>query len=172
MSDARDLLRRTAEIAADYVESLGERPVFPRITPEQLREALGGPLPEEPLDPERVIEELAAAAEPGVVALGSGRYFGFVIGGAVPAALAADWLTSTWDQNAGLYAGGPSASVVEQIVAGVAPRAARAPGGGLDRIRHRHADGARHRTGGGALPRARRGRLGRRPPTASAARRR
>jgi glutamate/tyrosine decarboxylase-like PLP-dependent enzyme len=116
MSDARDLLRRTAEIAADYVESLGERPVFPRITPEQLREALGGPLPEEPLDPERVIEELTAAAEPGVVALGSGRYFGFVIGGALPAALAADWLTSTWDQNAGLYAGGPSASVIEQIV--------------------------------------------------------
>jgi glutamate/tyrosine decarboxylase-like PLP-dependent enzyme len=116
MSDARDLLRRTAEIAADYVESLGERPVFPRISPEQLREALGGPLPEEPLDPERVIEELAAAAEPGVVALGSGRYFGFVIGGAVPAALAADWLTSAWDQNAGLYAGGPSASVIEQIV--------------------------------------------------------
>jgi glutamate/tyrosine decarboxylase-like PLP-dependent enzyme len=116
MSDARDLLRRTAEIAADYVESLGERPVFPRITPERLREALGGPLPEEPLDPERVIEELAAAAEPGVVALGSGRYFGFVIGGALPAALAADWLTSAWDQNAGLYAGGPSASVIEQIV--------------------------------------------------------
>ncbi len=116
MSDARDLLRRTAEIAADYVESLGERPVFPRISPEQLREALGGPLPEEPLDPERVIEELAAAAEPGVVALGSGRYFGFVIGGALPAALAADWLTSAWDQNAGLYAGGPSASVIEQIV--------------------------------------------------------
>ncbi len=45
MSDARDLLRRTAEIAADYVESLGERPVFPRITPEQLREALGGRCP-------------------------------------------------------------------------------------------------------------------------------
>ncbi len=115
MSDARDLLRRTAEIAADYVESLGERPVFPRITPEQLREELGGPLPDEPLDPERVIEELAAAAEPGVVALGSGRYFGFVIGGAVPAALAADWLTSTWDQNAGIYPIGPSASVVEQV---------------------------------------------------------
>jgi glutamate/tyrosine decarboxylase-like PLP-dependent enzyme len=115
VTDSRELLRRTAELAADYVESLGERPVFPNVTPEQLREALGGPLPEEPLPPGQVVEELAAAAEPGVVALGSGRYFGFVIGGALPAALAADWLTSAWDQNAGLYVGGPSASVVEQV---------------------------------------------------------
>jgi glutamate/tyrosine decarboxylase-like PLP-dependent enzyme len=115
MSDARDLLRRTAEIAADYLESLGERPVFPQVTPEELRAALGGPLPEEPVDPEQVLEDLAAGAEPGVVAMGSGRYFGFVIGGALPAALAADWLTSAWDQNAGLYVGGPSASVVEQV---------------------------------------------------------
>jgi glutamate/tyrosine decarboxylase-like PLP-dependent enzyme len=115
MSDARDLLRRTAEIAADYLDTLEERPVFPAVSPEQLREALGGPLPEEPLDPERVLTDLAAGAEPGVVAMGSGRYFGFVIGGALPAALAADWLTSAWDQNAGLYVGGPSASVVEQV---------------------------------------------------------
>jgi glutamate/tyrosine decarboxylase-like PLP-dependent enzyme len=115
VSDTRELLRRTAELAADYVESLGERPVFPDVTPEQLREALGGPLPDEPLPPEQVVDELVSAAEPGVVALGSGRYFGFVIGGALPAALAADWLTSAWDQNAGLYVGGPSASVVEQV---------------------------------------------------------
>ncbi|HZE29348.1 MAG TPA: aminotransferase class V-fold PLP-dependent enzyme [Gaiellaceae bacterium] len=115
MSDSRELLRRTAEIAADYVESLGERPVFPDVTPEQLREALGGPLPQDPVEPEQVVDELVAAAEPGVVAMGSGRYFGFVIGGALPAALAADWLTSAWDQNAGLYVGGPSASVVEQV---------------------------------------------------------
>jgi glutamate/tyrosine decarboxylase-like PLP-dependent enzyme len=115
MTDSRELLRRTAELAADYLASLGERPVFPQVTPDELRDALGGPLPEEPLDPGQVVDELAAAAEPGVVALGSGRYFGFVIGGALPAALAADWLTSAWDQNAGLYAGGPSASVVEQV---------------------------------------------------------
>ena len=115
MNQTRDLLRRTAELAADYIESLGERPVFPDVDPERLREALGGPLPEEPVLPQTVVSELAAAAEPGVVALGSGRYFGFVIGGSLPAALAADWLTSAWDQNAGLYAGGPSASVVEQV---------------------------------------------------------
>jgi len=115
VSDTRDLLRRTAELAADYLDTLGERPVFPDVTPEQLRAALGGPLPDDPLPAEQVVEELVAGAEPGVVAMGSGRYFGFVIGGGLPAALAADWLTSAWDQNAGLYVGGPSASVVEQI---------------------------------------------------------
>jgi glutamate/tyrosine decarboxylase-like PLP-dependent enzyme len=115
MDDARRLLELTASIAADYVESLGDRRVFPDVTPEELRATLGGPLPEEPLDARQVVTELAAAAEPGVVAMGSGRYFGFVIGGALPAALAADWLTSAWDQNAGLYVAGPSASVVEQV---------------------------------------------------------
>ena len=114
-SDVRDLLRRTAEIAADYVESLDERPVVPPVTPEQLREALGGPLPENPVDADRVLTDLVERAEPGVVAEGSGRYFGFVIGGALPAALAADWLTSAWDQNAGIYPIGPSAAVVEQV---------------------------------------------------------
>jgi glutamate/tyrosine decarboxylase-like PLP-dependent enzyme len=115
MDDVRALLEATAAIAADYVESLDDRPIFPDVTPEQLREALGGPMPEQPIPAQQVVAELAAAADPGVVALGSGRYFGFVIGGALPAALAADWLTSTWDQNAGLYVAGPSASVVEQV---------------------------------------------------------
>ena len=115
MSEVRDLLRQTAEIAGDYLESLGDRPVYPDVTPEQLREALGGPMPDEPVGAEELVSDLVAAAEPGVVAIGSGRYFGFVIGGALPAALAADWLTSAWDQNAGLYVAGPSASVVEQV---------------------------------------------------------
>jgi glutamate/tyrosine decarboxylase-like PLP-dependent enzyme len=115
VTEARDILRRTAELAADYIESLDERPVFPDVDPAQLREALGGPLPEDPLPAEAVVSELAEAAEQGLVAMGSGRYFGFVIGGTLPAALAADWLTSVWDQNAGLYVGGPSASVVEQV---------------------------------------------------------
>jgi glutamate/tyrosine decarboxylase-like PLP-dependent enzyme len=115
MSEPGHRLRRTAELAAGYVESLAERPVFPRVDPDELRAALGGPLPEEPVAADQVVEELAASAEPGLVAMGSGRYFGFVIGGALPAALAADWLTTAWDQNAGLYVGGPSASVVEQV---------------------------------------------------------
>jgi glutamate/tyrosine decarboxylase-like PLP-dependent enzyme len=116
VTDVRALLERTAELAADFLESLDERPIFPRASVDELRAALGVPLPDGPSDPARVIEALAAAADPGLVAIPSGRYFGFVIGGGLPAALAADWLTSTWDQNAGLYVGGPSASVVEQVV--------------------------------------------------------
>ena len=116
MSDIRALLRRTAELASDFIESLDDRPVFPQTSVDELRKALGGPLPEEPTAPEDVVESLVAAADPGIVAMPSGRYFGFVIGGGLPAALAADWLTSAWDQNAGLYVGGPSASVVEQVV--------------------------------------------------------
>ena len=116
MTDVRALLQRTAELAADFLDSLEERPVFPRVSVDELRAGLRVPLQDEPLDPAQVVEELAAAAEPGLVAMPSGRYFGFVIGGGLPAALAADWLTSTWDQNAGLYVGGPSASVIEQVV--------------------------------------------------------
>jgi glutamate/tyrosine decarboxylase-like PLP-dependent enzyme len=118
VADVRALLHRTADLAADFLESLDDRPVFPEASAEELRASLGGPLPDDPTDPEEVVERLASAADPGLVAMASGRYFGFVIGGGLPASLAADWLTSAWDQNAGLYVGGPSASVVEEVVRG------------------------------------------------------
>jgi glutamate/tyrosine decarboxylase-like PLP-dependent enzyme len=116
MTDIRALLRRTADLAADFLESVDDRPVVPRTSAEELRSRLGRPLPDDPTAPETVVEELAAAADPGLVAIPSGRYFGFVNGGELPAALAADWLTSAWDQNAGLYASGPAAAVVEEVV--------------------------------------------------------
>ena len=118
MSDDRELLRRASEIAADYVASLDERPVFPPATVAELRAALGGPLAARPSDPLGVLEGLAEAAGSGTLATGSGRYFGFVIGGALPVAIAADWLTAAWDQNAGLVVGGPAAAVVEEVAGG------------------------------------------------------
>jgi glutamate/tyrosine decarboxylase-like PLP-dependent enzyme len=110
----RELLKRTAEIAADFLETLDERPIFPSASVEELRAALAAELPDGPADPLEVIEAFAVASEPGVVGIPSGRYFGFVIGGALPAALAADWLTSVWDQNSGLVVGGPAAAVAEE----------------------------------------------------------
>ena len=111
----RGLLGQTAGLAADYLEGLPERPVGWSVSVDELRERLGGPLPERPSDPRDVIGHLADAVEPGLVGSPGGRYFGFVIGGAGPATIAADWLTSVWDQNAGLYACGPSAAVVEEV---------------------------------------------------------
>jgi glutamate/tyrosine decarboxylase-like PLP-dependent enzyme len=115
MTEIDDLLRRTRELALRYIESLPTRPVAESTSREQLLEALGPELQDEPLDPTKVIEQLATAAEPGLVATTSGRFFGFVEGGVVPAALAADWLTSVWDQNPGFYVLSPAAAVVEEV---------------------------------------------------------
>ena len=114
----RELLEATAGYAADFLDTLADRAVAAAATPDELHARLGGPLPRQGLDARAVIASLAEAAEPGLVGIPSGRYFGFVIGGALPSALAADWLTSAWDQNAGLYVGGPSASVVEEVCRG------------------------------------------------------
>jgi glutamate/tyrosine decarboxylase-like PLP-dependent enzyme len=79
--------------------------------------AAGTRLPESPTDPMTVVEDLAKAADPGLVGSAGPRYFGFVVGGGVPAAVGADWLTSAWDQNAGLYALSPAAAVAEEVAA-------------------------------------------------------
>ena len=109
------LLRRTAEIAAEYLASLPDRPVRAGASLDELRSGLRIALEDRSRPALQVIEELVAAADPGLVGTQSPRYFGFVIGGALDAAIAADWLTSVWDQNAAGYPGGPSAAVAEEV---------------------------------------------------------
>ena len=75
----RELLHETADLAADYLESVPNRPVFPRIEPDQLRERLGGALPEGPTEPRDVVRDLAAAGSEGAIGISGGRYFGFRI---------------------------------------------------------------------------------------------
>ncbi len=111
------LLRHVAELAEAFLQGATKRPVAAAASLDELRTALGGPLGEQGAGPAQVIDDLACGAERGIVASAGPRYFGFVIGGSVPAALAADWLTSAWDQNAGLYATSPAASVVEEAAA-------------------------------------------------------
>ncbi|HVC18806.1 MAG TPA: pyridoxal-dependent decarboxylase [Vicinamibacterales bacterium] len=113
-----DLLRQAVDLAASYLERLPERPVGARGTLEELRAALGGPLSDSPRDPHQVLADLARAADPGIVATAGPRFFGFVVGGAFPVSVAADWLTSVWDQPATAYVLSPAAAVVEEIAAG------------------------------------------------------
>src|SRR4051794_28520533 len=107
------MIERALQHAEAYLGSLSERPVGPPVDPDALRAALGQELTDEGVDPAVVIDELVAAADPGIVASAGPRYFGFVTGGALPAALAADWMASAWDQNAHMWIGSPAASVVE-----------------------------------------------------------
>jgi glutamate/tyrosine decarboxylase-like PLP-dependent enzyme len=109
------VLEVAEERARRYLSGADERPVAEQATVEELRAALDRELPEEGEDPAKVVEELADAAEPGLIALASPRYFGFVVGGTLPAALGADWLAGAWDQIASLYVCGPSAGVAEEV---------------------------------------------------------
>jgi glutamate/tyrosine decarboxylase-like PLP-dependent enzyme len=109
------LLERACSLAVGHLQGLPERPVAPRQGPGALLAAFDRPVPDEPTDALAVVEELAALADPGLTAMPSGRFFGWVIGGGVPASVAADWLTTVWDQNAGSAEGTPAAAAVEQV---------------------------------------------------------
>jgi glutamate/tyrosine decarboxylase-like PLP-dependent enzyme len=108
-------LERAAELALSYLESLDAAPVSATASLAELRRRFSRPLPDESADPVAVIEELARDVAGGLVGSAGGRFYGWVIGAGLPAALAADWLTATWDQNAGLYACSPAAAVVEEV---------------------------------------------------------
>jgi glutamate/tyrosine decarboxylase-like PLP-dependent enzyme len=115
VGDRERALRAAAEIGVRYLAELPERHVGSRINASALRERLGGPMPEAGRDPVAVLHELAEAVDPGLVASAGPRYFGFVIGGALPASLATDWLTAVWAQNGALHALSPAASAAEQV---------------------------------------------------------
>lgn len=111
-----DLLRKTCDLALEFVDGLDARPVGPPVDPAGLLSSVGGVLPVEGEEPERVVQRLSQAVERGLVASAGPRYFGFVIGGSLPAAVAADWLTSVWDQNAFSFVASPAAAAVEETV--------------------------------------------------------
>jgi glutamate/tyrosine decarboxylase-like PLP-dependent enzyme len=122
MSEPRDEPYRAAldsarTHATAWLESLPDRPIPPRVGADDVLKSLGELLPDEGADPAQVIDLLAAAAEPGLLGSASGRFFGWVMGGALPAALAADWLTSTWDQNAAMRNATPAAAAIEECAA-------------------------------------------------------
>jgi glutamate/tyrosine decarboxylase-like PLP-dependent enzyme len=118
MSDLRDLLAYTTARAADYRQSMVEGPVFPRdVDFDAIRVALGS-LPDGPTSAAAVIHQLADIVEPALVATTGPRYFGFVIGGALDAATAADVLTTAWDQNAFNAVSSPAAALVEDVAGG------------------------------------------------------
>ena len=111
----RAVLERVLTESLDFLGGLPHRPVTARADVDEVAAALGGPLRRQGADPLAVIDELVAGAEPGVVAMPSPRFFGWVIGGVLPAALGADWLTSLWDQNAGLLVSSPAAAGAERV---------------------------------------------------------
>ena len=116
-----DQYRRALEVAhrraMSWLDSLEDRPIRPDIDVDGVLDRLDRTLPARGTDAAAVVEELAEASEPGLMAMGSPRFYGFVIGAAYPAALAADWLVSAWDQNTGSRQPTPATAAVEEVAA-------------------------------------------------------
>ena len=116
--DWADALGGACGEALKYLAGTPDQPVGSRVDAVEMLRRLGGPLPEKGEDASAVLAAMAETVPPGLTRTTSGRFFGFVIGGSTPAALGADWLTSTWDQNAGLAHLTPAAAAVEEVVGG------------------------------------------------------
>jgi glutamate/tyrosine decarboxylase-like PLP-dependent enzyme len=115
-SDLRPLLARAAERVASFRMTVGERPVAPEVDVRRFRESFGGPLPDKGTDAESVLDELVEMVEPALVASAGPRYFGFVMGGALDSATAADMLTTGWEQVGFNGVTSPASALVEEIV--------------------------------------------------------
>jgi len=111
--DTRPLLHDVADRAADWLGAVSDRPIGPARTFEELE--VTGTLGDAPMPVDQVIAELVEQAEPGLLGINSPRFFGFVMGGAHPAGIAADWLATAWDQNTGLAAPTPAAAAFEAV---------------------------------------------------------
>jgi glutamate/tyrosine decarboxylase-like PLP-dependent enzyme len=118
VSSFRPVLECALQHALTYLDHLDQSPLADTASLETLRERVGRPLAEAGLPPEQVIDDLVADTAGGVVGSAGGRFFGWVIGGSLPAALGADWLTSAWDQNAASYACAPAEAVIEEVCGG------------------------------------------------------
>jgi glutamate/tyrosine decarboxylase-like PLP-dependent enzyme len=111
----RPALEHALRHALAHLDNLEHSPVGAVASLAALRESLGKPLCDDGMAAEQVIDELVLDTAGGIMGSAGGRFFGWVIGGSLPAALAADWLTSAWDQNAASYACGPAAAVIEEV---------------------------------------------------------
>ena len=111
----RELLNAAAERAIRYLETIDGRSVAPSPRAVAALARLDEPLPEGPSDPKAVLATLDELASPASMAMAGGRFFGWVIGGSLPATVAANWLTTTWDQNAAGFQSSPGAVAVEQV---------------------------------------------------------
>ncbi|MEK6280170.1 MAG: aminotransferase class V-fold PLP-dependent enzyme [Acidobacteriota bacterium] len=114
----RTLLTETAERAIRYLESLPERRVAPSKAAVEALAAFRVPFPAEPIIPGSLLKQLDELGSPATMAMPGPRFFGFVIGGALPATVAANWLATAWDQNSGLYTTTPVTAELEQVALG------------------------------------------------------